>query len=79
MQQNGQKLYMNKYHIRYNTLHRDSNAIWRVFENGSEYLVNQLDIQVPVTGAKTVENGVDKWNIYCEGIMEIINGVAVIK
>jgi len=79
MQQNGQKLYMNKYHIRYNTLRRDSNAIWRVFENGSEYLVNQLDIQVPVTGAKTVENGIDKWNIYCEGIMEIINGVAVIK
>ena len=79
MQQNGQKLYMNKYHIRYNTRRSDSSAVWRVFENGSEYLVNQLDIQVPVSSAKTIEDGVDKWNIYCEGIMKIINGVAVIK
>jgi hypothetical protein len=70
---------MKKYHIRYNTHHGEGHNIWRVFENGIEYLVDQLDIQVPVTGAKTVENGVDKWNIYCEGIMEIINGVAVIK
>jgi hypothetical protein len=37
------------------------------------------NLQVPATGAKTIENGVDKWNIYCEGTMSIINGVAVIK
>jgi len=70
---------MNKYYIRYNTRHGDSEAVWRVFENGHEHLVSQLNIQVPVSGAKTVENGVDKWNIYCEGNMKIINGVAVIK
>jgi predicted transcriptional regulator of viral defense system len=70
---------MNKYYIRYNTRHGDSDRVWRVFENGSEYLVTQLDIQVPVRSAKTIEDGVDKWNIYCEGIMEIIDGVAVIK
>jgi hypothetical protein len=70
---------MNKYHIRYNTQHTDSSEVWRVFENGDEYLVDQINLQVPVTGAKTIENGVDKWNIYCEGTMSIINGVAVIK
>lgn len=79
MQQNGQKSYMNKYYIRYNTHCGETSNIWRVFENEVEYLVNQLDIQVPVTSAKTVENGVIKWNIYCEGTMKIINGVAIIK
>jgi hypothetical protein len=70
---------MNKYHIRYNTHHKDSTDVWRIFENGAEHLVDQFNIQVPVTGSLTVENGIDKWNIYCEGTMEIIDGVAVIK
>jgi hypothetical protein len=34
---------------------------------------------IPVRTEDVSENGIDKWNIYCEGTMSIINGVAVIK
>jgi hypothetical protein len=49
-----------------------------VFENGSEYLVEHLDIRVPMRDDVTIENGIEKWNVYCEGNLTIINGVAKI-
>ena len=53
---------MNKYHIRFNHQHNGSGKVWRVFENGTEYLVEHLDIQVPTRDDVTVENGVEKWS-----------------
>lgn len=70
---------MNTYHIRYNTKHGDSDYVWRVFENGVEYLVKQIDIRVPVYGEKTIENDICKWNIACKGLMRIDNAVAIIE
>ena len=69
---------MNKYYIRFNTKHGESDLVWRVFENGSEFLVRNIDIRVPVFGESTIEGDVVKWNISCNGNMDIVNGVAVI-
>ncbi len=79
MQINGQKLYMNKYHIRFNHQHNGSGKIWRVFENGIEHLVEHLDIQVPIRDDVTVENNIEKWNVFCEGTMTIKDGTAYIS
>lgn len=70
---------MNKYHIRYNTHHGESKLVWRIFENGKEFLVKNFYVTVPLTSQSTIENGVQKWNVYCEGKMHIIDGVAIIK
>ena len=43
--------------------------VWRVFENGKEYLFKNLDISVPVKSEKDV-NGVD-YNIVCQGFLSI--------
>lgn len=70
---------MKKYHIRYNTQHGESDLIWRIFENGVEHLVKQFYISVPVYGESTMENGIKKWNIACDGIMTIKNNSAFIN
>ena len=69
---------MNKYHIRFNHQHNGSGKVWRVFENGTEHLVEHLDIRVPMRDDITVENGIEKWNVYCEGYLSIANGTACI-
>ena len=43
--------------------------VWRVFENGKEYLFKNLDITVPVKSEKDA-NGVD-YNIVCRGFLTI--------
>jgi hypothetical protein len=43
--------------------------VWRVFENGKEFLFKNLDITVPVKSEKDV-NGQD-YNIICQGYMTI--------
>jgi hypothetical protein len=70
---------MNNYYIRYNTQHGESDLVWRIFENGQEHLVKSFQILVPVYGESTVEYGVQKWNVACQGHMVIQNGIAVIS
>jgi len=53
--------------------------VWRVFENGTEHLVRNFHIETPMRGEATVENGVQKWNVCCEGFMTIEDNVAYIK
>jgi hypothetical protein len=43
--------------------------VWRVFENGKEYLFKNLDISVPVKSEKDA-NGAD-YNIVCKGFLSI--------
>lgn len=69
---------MNKYHIRYNTQHGESDLVWRVFENGVEYLVKEFYIKTPVFAESTIEQGIQKWNVACEGTMRIENNIAFI-
>lgn len=70
---------MNRYHLRYNTKHGESDLVWRVFENGTEYLVKNFYIETPMRGEATMENGLQKWNVCCEGFMTIVDNVAYIK
>lgn len=63
---------MNKYSIRFNKSRGQPGRgsmdhVWRVFENGKEYLFKNLDISVPV---KSEKDGPD-YNICCQGYMTI--------
>jgi hypothetical protein len=69
----------NKYYVRYNTQHGESDLVWRVFENGKEYLVKNFHITVPMCGESTLENGIQKWNVVCEGTMIIKDNIAFIS
>ena len=65
---------MNTYQIRFNKSRGQAGRgsmdhVWRVFENGKEYLFKNLDITVPVKSEKDA-NGVD-YNIVCKGRMDI--------
>lgn len=65
---------MNKYSIRFNKSRGQPGRgsmdhVWRVFENGKEYLFKNLDIAVPIKSEKD-ENGVD-YNICCRGYLTI--------
>lgn len=65
---------MNKYQIRFNksrgTPGRGTvDHVWRVFENGKEFLFKNLDITVPVKSEKDA-NGAD-YNICCQGFLSI--------
>ena len=65
---------MNTYHIRFNksrgqTGRGTSDHVWRVFENGKEFLFKNLDITSPIKSEKDA-NGVD-YNITCQGYMAI--------
>lgn len=70
---------MKKYHIRYNTMHSDSDLVWRIFEDGKQYLVRDFLLTVPVFGEKTIEDGLEKWNVACYGNMEIVDNIAIIN
>jgi hypothetical protein len=65
---------MNKYSIRFNKSRGQegrgtADHVWRVFENGKEYLFKHLSITVPIKDEKD-ENGSD-YNIICSGYMTI--------
>lgn len=70
---------MNKYHIRYNTKHGESDLVWRIFENGNEILVKNFYITVPMSGESSIENGIQKWNVMCEGYLTVKDNVAYIS
>jgi len=41
--------------------------VWRIFDNDKEYVVKNVQINVPSWGAKTGED----WSICCEGIITV--------
>lgn len=65
---------MNIYQIRFNKSRGQVGRgtvdhVWRVFENGKEFLFKNLDISAPIKSEKD-ENGID-YNIVCRGYMTI--------
>jgi hypothetical protein len=65
---------MNKYQIRFNKSRGQEGRgsmdhVWRVFENGKEFLFKNLDITVPIKSEKDA-NGQD-YNIICHGYLTI--------
>ena len=64
---------MNKYLIRFNKSRGQPGRgtldhVWRVFENGNEFLLKNVKINVP--SQSETSPGPD-WNIACEGYMRI--------
>ena len=70
---------LNKYHIRFNQNHNGSGLVWRVFENGQENLVKSINILAPVFDETTMENGVEKWNLCCNGHITIKDNITTIQ
>jgi hypothetical protein len=68
---------MNKYLIRFNKTRgmpgRGSiDHVWRVFENGKEYLFKHFQVTVPCKDEVSGDGrGNDDWNFSCEGYMKI--------
>jgi len=68
---------MNKYHIRFNKSRGQpgrgsKDHVWRVFENGREYIFKHVKINVPVNDEITGDGqGNDDWNFACNGFMSI--------
>jgi hypothetical protein len=65
---------MKTYQIRFNKSRGQEGRgsmdhVWRVFENGKEFLFKNLDITVPIKSEKDL-NGID-YNIICQGYMTI--------
>lgn len=63
---------MAKFIIRFNKARGQPNRgteehVWRVFEDKKEYIVKNVQINVPSYGAKT---GLD-WSICCEGVLTL--------
>ena len=63
---------MSKFEIRYNQSRGQPGRgtidhVWRVFEDGKEYLTKNVEINVPCRGTKT---GAD-YSMVCEGTLHI--------
>lgn len=63
---------MSEYIIRFNKTRGTpgrgtADHVWRVFEDGKEYLFKNVRINVPSWGAKTGED----WSMVCKGAMTI--------
>lgn len=81
LEQNQAKPSGKRYHLRFNTHHATSerpDLVWRVFEDGVEHLVKEVDIRSRVFGENTIEHGVTKWNVCTIGYMNIVDEVAII-
>jgi hypothetical protein len=67
----------NTYHIRFNKSRGQPGRgtrdhVWRVFENGREYIFKHVNITVPVHDAVTGDGyGNDYWNFCCTGVLTI--------
>jgi len=68
---------MNTYHIRFNKSRGQPGRcsrdhVWRVFENGREFLFKHFRIEGLVVSDSVTGNGTnDDWNMSCEGYMTI--------
>jgi len=63
---------MNHYSIRFNQSRGQPGRgtpehVWRVFENGKEYLFKNFQINVPSQSETDGQN----WNVCCDGVMTI--------
>ena len=63
---------MAQFQIRFNKTRGQVNRgtadhVWRVFEDGKEYIFKNIQINVDSYGAKTGED----WSICCEGVLTI--------
>jgi len=65
---------MNKYAIRFNKSRGQEGRgsidhVWRVFENGKEFLFKHFILNVPSRSEKEADS--EDWNVVCQGVMTI--------
>lgn len=65
---------MNKYSIRFNKSRGMEGRgtvdhVWRIFENGKEFLFKNFKLEVPSFSEK--EKNSEDWNVACSGYMSI--------
>jgi hypothetical protein len=65
--------------IRFNKKHTGAHDAWRVFEGERQHNVEHFVIYVPSQSNTTFEEGEMKWNVCCEGELEIKDGTAYIR
>lgn len=70
---------MSQFNIRFNHQHNGTGLVWRVFVDGDEHLFEHIQINVPVSDNTTLEHGVVKWNICCEGNLTVDGKTAIIS
>ena len=63
---------MSRFEIRYNQTRGQQGRgtmdhVWRVFEDGKEYLTKNVEINVPCRGEKTGND----WSMVCEGVLTL--------
>jgi len=63
---------MSHFEIRYNQTRGQPGRgtvdhVWRVFEDGKEYLTKNVEINVPCRGEKTGND----WSMVCEGVLTL--------
>jgi len=68
-----------KIRLRYNKDRKGIEDAWRVFVGDIQYNVRDFTITVPVESSTTFERGEMKWNVSCEGELEIRDGRAYIR
>lgn len=65
---------MTKYSIRFNQTRGQAGRgtvdhVWRVFENGKEYLFKHFVLNVPSSSERDEQS--ENWNVTCQGVMTI--------
>jgi len=63
---------MSHFEIRYNQTRGQPGRgtvdhVWRVFEDGKEYLTKNVEINVPCRGEKTGND----WSVVCDGVLTL--------
>jgi len=63
---------VSEYVIRYNQTRGQPGRgtvdhVWRVFEDGKEYLTKNVEINVPCRGEKTGND----WSVVCDGVLTL--------
>ncbi len=65
--------------LRFNKDHKGEHDAWRIFTDDGEVNVRDFTILVPCESNSTFERGEMKWNVICEGRLEVIEGRAIIS
>ena len=70
---------MSKIKIRFNTKDETGDFPWRVFVDDKHFLASNVEINGFSYGEKSVESGIEKWNIVCDGTVVWIDNKAIIQ
>ena len=65
--------------IRYNTKAGTTDLVWRIIIDGEEFLANSVVIFGTVYSEQSIVDGIEKFNLACDGMPTWENGMVVIE